>query len=472
MKTRAVLSIAGYDPSGGAGCIADAKTFETIGTRAHSVCSALTFQNEKNFRKVQWMETAAIKEQIDVLSEISMFDYIKIGLIKDLEQLNDITSHLLKLNGSAKIIWDPIIKASAGFEFHKSLPPQLLQSILKKLFLITPNSEELKFLFPSANPFEGAANLAQHCNIILTGGHKEINADDELYETSGIQTIFRGEKLVNIEKHGSGCVFSSALCSYLYQGFTLKASVLKAKSYTKDFLLSSKGLLGSHAIKNNIISRLQYITPDTSLADIVKNTETACKSGVNWVQLRVKNRCYEEWLEIAEQVKKVCNQYQAKFIINDNVQVAKEIGSDGVHLGKTDMPVTEARRQLGPGYIIGATANSLEDLEQLRDMHPDYIGLGPFRFTTTKKNLSPVLGQDAYGPLLKGFNRNIPIIAIGGIQLDDLPEISALGIYGIAVCSSINNSGNPGEAAFGLVKAVRDNFEDKATYRIEETILN
>jgi thiamine-phosphate pyrophosphorylase len=192
----------------------------------------------------------------------------------------------------------------------------------------------------------------------------------------------------------------------------------------------------------NKISKLHYITQD----DIFGYThaqlaEEACMGGAEWVQLRVKKKGYNEWKEIAEDVQKICKKYKAKLIINDNVRIAKEISADGVHLGKSDLSATDARKILGEGFIIGGTANDFMDIENLAAEKVDYIGLGPFRFTSTKENLSPVLGLKGYKKIMqacKEIKLNIPIVAIGGILIEDIKDILSTDIYGVAISSGIN----------------------------------
>ncbi len=183
---------------------------------------------------------------------------------------------------------------------------------------------------------------------------------------------------------------------------------------------------------------LHYLTQDGvtgySHADLVK---IACDAGVDWVQLRVKNTPENEWLKIAEEVKKITDSYNATLIINDSVSIAKEIDAGGVHLGKTDMSPMEARTILGENKIIGGTANDAKDIEKLMHSGVDYIGLGPFRFTQTKENLSPVLGIEKTKGLLD-IQQGIPVILIGGILASDVAEIRSIGAYGIAVSSAIN----------------------------------
>ena len=185
------------------------------------------------------------------------------------------------------------------------------------------------------------------------------------------------------------------------------------------------------------ISKLQYITSNPIHA------EKACKGGADWIQLRVKNKSFEEWKELAYETKRICKLYKARLIINDNVQIAKEISADGVHLGKEDMSPTEARKILGEKFIIGGTANTMNDIMSLQQMNVDYIGLGPFRFTSTKEILNPVIGINGYiymFPELKRKNMTIPVIAVGGIRTGDVNSLIAAGVYGVAVSSAITNT--------------------------------
>jgi thiamine-phosphate pyrophosphorylase len=147
-------------------------------------------------------------------------------------------------------------------------------------------------------------------------------------------------------------------------------------------------------------------------------------------------------------VQQMCKEYGANFIIDDNVALAKKIEADGVHLGKNDMPITEARKLLGEGFIIGSTVNSFEDILYIlkSGITPDYFGCGPFRYTSTKKNIAPILGYEGYLNINhKMFDNNIqiPLIAIGGIRKKDIPQLLKSGVSGIALSSSILNASNP-----------------------------
>lgn len=186
------------------------------------------------------------------------------------------------------------------------------------------------------------------------------------------------------------------------------------------------------------ISKLHFITTNAATAEL------ACKGGVNWVQLRVKNVSYEQYKKVALEVKEVCNKYNAVLIINDNVQLAADIGANGVHIGSTDMKPAEARALLGNDYIIGCTANTYEDVVRLSALPINYIGLGPLRYTTTKENLSPVLGIQGYKSITNQLKvasiNHPPIISIGGIIVQDVQSIMGTGVHGIAVSGAIGNA--------------------------------
>jgi hydroxymethylpyrimidine/phosphomethylpyrimidine kinase len=238
-----VLSIAGFDPSGGAGVLADIKTFMANKTCGMGVVSANTFQNDKEFDGLNWIKTEEILQQITVLLRRFEFNAVKIGLIQDLDTLETIVSAFPE---STKIIWDPIIKASAGFEFHKSFDRKKLISVLEKIYLITPNTEEAVFLSGNDEPFEGAVELSNHSNVLLKGGHSDIEKGvDYLITKGGIDKISGSEVELN-PKHGSGCVLSSAISSHIAKGNDLLTSCRLAKNYVEQFLSSNKTLLGVH----------------------------------------------------------------------------------------------------------------------------------------------------------------------------------------------------------------------------------
>ncbi|RTY71543.1 thiamine phosphate synthase [Flavobacterium sp. LS1P28] len=195
-------------------------------------------------------------------------------------------------------------------------------------------------------------------------------------------------------------------------------------------------------------NKLHYISQGNTVEEQLHNIHKALDNGCHWIQLRFKNQNALEVFTLAEAVKMLCKEYLATFIINDNVHLVKQLDADGVHLGLSDMKVEEARLILGKTKIIGGTANTFEDVFQRTAENCDYIGLGPFQFTTTKQNLSPILGLEGYRLIIQQMkikNIQIPIYAIGGIKLENVEDLMETGIQGIAVSGLITQSKNPSQ---------------------------
>ena len=193
---------------------------------------------------------------------------------------------------------------------------------------------------------------------------------------------------------------------------------------------------------------LQFITHRTERFSYLDSARLALEGGCRWIQLRMKDAPPEEVEQVAIRLKSFCKAHGAILILDDHVELAKKLEVDGVHLGKKDMPIDEARRLLGEAFIIGGTANTFEDVKAQVAAGADYLGIGPFRFTTTKKNLSPLLGLEGYASLLKQMEETgirIPVVAIGGITYDDIPGIMQTGVNGIALSGAILQAENPTE---------------------------
>lgn len=193
---------------------------------------------------------------------------------------------------------------------------------------------------------------------------------------------------------------------------------------------------------------IQFITHSNNRYGYVDGARLALEGGCRWVQLRMKEATEAEFMAAAAEIGRLCKEHGATFVLDDHVEWVEKTGADGVHLGKNDMPIDEARKILGCDKIIGGTANTFEDVERLYRQGADYIGCGPFRFTTTKKNLSPVLGLEGYQHIvdqMKAHGIDLPIVAIGGILESDIKSILATGVSGIAVSGGILNAENPAE---------------------------
>lgn len=191
--------------------------------------------------------------------------------------------------------------------------------------------------------------------------------------------------------------------------------------------------------------KLQYISQGNTSNEHLKNIQEALDAGCLWIQLRMKNFNEEEIESTANKVKLLCDKHNALFIMNDNVAIAKKCNADGAHLGLSDMSVKEARELLGDDKIIGGTANTIEDVLQRINETCNYIGLGPFRFTSTKDKLSPILGLEGYKNIISQLNetqQQTPIYAIGGVLADDIESIINTGVYGVAASGIITKAEN------------------------------
>lgn len=245
-KRPYVLSIAGFDPSGGAGVLADIKTFESYKTVGLAVSTAHTYQTEDDFYGLEWHSEDKILDQLKPLLERYPIEYVKIGLIENIERLNNIIDTLKSGNPKIKIIWDPILKSSTGFSFHENIKSSELESIANNLFLVTPNLLEIGMLYPQLKADEAAKHLSQFCQVFLKGGHHEDSPGRDMLFNSGKSRSFNPAKVANYAKHGSGCIVSAAITSGLAKGYPLNKAILKAKRYVIKVLLSNKTLLGYH----------------------------------------------------------------------------------------------------------------------------------------------------------------------------------------------------------------------------------
>ena len=202
---------------------------------------------------------------------------------------------------------------------------------------------------------------------------------------------------------------------------------------------------------------LQFISHYTDRYTYLDSIRLALEGGCRWIQLRMKDATDDEVRPIALVAQRLCHEAGATFIIDDSVGLVRELHADGVHLGQNDMPIREARRLLGDGFIIGGTANTFEQVRTHYESSADYIGCGPFRFTTTKQKLAPVLGLDGYRTIISEMEAthiHIPIVAIGGITEEDIPDILQTGVTGIALSGTVLRADDPVQKMKQLINTV------------------
>ncbi|WP_299435149.1 bifunctional hydroxymethylpyrimidine kinase/phosphomethylpyrimidine kinase [uncultured Aquimarina sp.] len=256
-----ILTIAGFDPSSGAGVTADVKTFEALTCYGFAVCTGNTIQNDTDFEECHWIDIEIIKKQIKILFKKFSIDYVKIGIVKDWKALEEIVGFLIEQNSTVKIILDPVLKSSSNFDFHSSNTssndPDLnrvnienhFEGVLKKIYLLTPNYDEIEKLYTDKTIEETIRHVGSKTNLLLKGGHRKKKVGkDELFTREGGYFVLNPKNKNITEKHGSGCVLSSAITAQLALGFPILKACYRAKRYTEKVLSSNKTLLGYHRI--------------------------------------------------------------------------------------------------------------------------------------------------------------------------------------------------------------------------------
>ncbi|GAC1533431.1 MAG: hydroxymethylpyrimidine/phosphomethylpyrimidine kinase [Sediminibacterium sp.] len=246
-----VLSIAGFDPSGGAGILADIKTIEANGGYGLGRNNPNTYQNELSFENAEWLSLEKIVHQVTVLQKRFAIRHIKIGLIESLDILQQLVLFLRQLLPDAVIVWDPILQASAGPVFHSLPEKKELDSVLKEIDCITPNIPEAQQLFEEKDLFSKLLSASRHYVVYLKGGHgNDTNTTDVLFCERRTYKFIH-PRLPKAEKHGSGCVLSASLVTQLALGKDMVSAAEKANQYTYQFLSSNKTLLGYHQYNFN-----------------------------------------------------------------------------------------------------------------------------------------------------------------------------------------------------------------------------
>ncbi|MBL4705274.1 MAG: hydroxymethylpyrimidine/phosphomethylpyrimidine kinase [Flavobacteriales bacterium] len=246
-KRKNILSIAGFDPSGGAGILADVKTFEQHKVQGFGVITANTIQTDSEFDSVNWIANDLVLKQLSKILNHYPIQGVKIGLVPSGKFLERITDFIIETqknvhNERPLIVWDPVLSASAGFDFEQDFSD--LKKTMKGIDYVTPNWNEIEQLTGKPG-LEGAKVIADHTKVYLKGGHSKELAKDFLVTPENVYPF--NPKQLGTEKHGSGCIHSSALVSNLVNGRSPIQACLRAKRYVENRLQSNGSLLTYHS---------------------------------------------------------------------------------------------------------------------------------------------------------------------------------------------------------------------------------
>ena len=526
------LTIAGSDPSGGAGMQADLKTFSALGVYGATAITAVTVQNTVGVKYVHKLPPQVVYDQITAVMEDLCVDAVKIGMVNDADTLDAIV-RALSVHKPKFLVVDPVMVSTSGCAL---MQPDALAIMKERLLpmadLVTPNLPEAWTLAGTDTSVDDAAQAILQLGVkalLIKGGHAEGKVKTDylyIYKGEGVKRVeFTAETVDTVNTHGTGCTLSSAIAALLACGNGLEDAVRQAKEYLTEALKASADVhvggghgpvchfvkhtskqadkqtsllkIVSDGASNHLVClsarhlsavRLQFITHFTDKYSYYDSAMIALEGGCRWIQLRMKDADEAEIERVARLILPECRRRGAVFVIDDHVELALRVGADGVHLGKNDMPVSEARRLArefvgkqvtsrqaderqdqsscllvsdrlsAENFIIGGTANTFEDIERLAAQGADYIGCGPFRFTTTKKNLAPMLGIDGYKNILSQMRKHgitLPLVAIGGITCGDIPQLMAAGVTGIALSGSILRAEKPVEEMNKVVNELR-----------------
>lgn len=367
-----------------------------------------------------------------------------------------ITSEIAVFREQERII--NFIKSGYVEYFHIRKPSFSLQEI-REYLAVFPNEVRQKL---SLHDFH---SLAFEMGIGGIHINKRNPILKEEYKKKRISVSCHSIEQVKEWKEKSNYVFLSPIFdSISKEGYKSAFSFNELKKYFNDKILDNKVVALGGVTKDNIkelenigfsscallsdlwqLPKVMFITPNKTKEEIIKECNIVLQEGIKFIQLRMKEASNDEILEVAKQIRPVCDKYCAILIVDDKIELLKSNLFDGVHLGKNDMPIKQARQITQDKYLLGATCNTIQDIQKAIENGADYLGIGPYKYTTTKQNLAPILGLEGYKNIIEYMrdkNLNIPFYAIGGITLEDLQQLKNIGVFGVALSGTISTATN------------------------------
>lgn len=459
-------TIAGSDSGGGAGIQADLKTFHAFDVHGCSVITALTAQNSIAVGLVQPTAHKTLAAQINALDSDLPADAIKLGMLPDTETILCVVKYLEDYQGP--VVCDPVIRASSGDPLIAQDVMQILrEQLMPKVTLVTPNRDEAEALLgtsiTSLQDVEHAARqlLAMGAQaVIITGGHLDPveNQRWDYFCSAGDQFWLAGESIDTVHGHGSGCTFSSAIAANLALGYELADALVIAKMYITHGFRRSRQLGGGPGpvahnrdfLTLDNLPRLHRQQPQAAteflpceplglypVVDSAAWIKRLLALGVKTIQLRIKD-IDEAALEreIIDAVA-LAREYNAQLFINDHWQLAIKHGAWGIHLGQEDLDSADLAAIAGAGLKLGVSTHSFYEIARAHAIGPSYIAIGPIYDTTTKVMKFGPRGLERLGLWVTLLQGHYPLTAIGGINLQRVPEVLATGVGSCAMVTAI-----------------------------------
>lgn len=474
------LTIAGSDSGGGAGMQADIKTMQFFSAFSTSIVVGLTAQNTLGVQGAYPTDPAIITAQFE--SVMADFDIraAKTGALFDAIRVSEVAKNVERFQ-IKQLVVDPVMVAKGGAPLLDEAGVLAIKSeLLPKALLVTPNIPEAELL--SGQTIQNEADMAEAArriqdlgvpNVLVKGGHLEGNIVLNYALLGDESFVLKGEKVNTIRKHGTGDTLSAAITAMLAKGISLKDAILIGNDYMNRivkhplFIGKGHGPL-NQALWSNPNQKMTSLSAQNFSCQLVVGldnvavnrqrlfdlVEKACQAGVTVVQYREKGNERPDFLEqlnLAKTLRKICQENDSLFFIDDNVDLAVASEADGVHVGQDDVSV-QSIVERAPELLIGLSISTMAELKASQDelAQVAYIGVGPVFKTSTKKDAKAPIGLDGLEEIKKATT--IPVVAIGGITEERAKEVYEAGADGIAVISAITKSTNISETVRKLGK--------------------
>lgn len=467
-----IWTIAGSDCSGGAGIQADVKTAQMLGAEICTLITANTVQNSQNFVALNPVDVDVLDTQFQALLIDKPPLVLKIGLLATIEQvfwLRDVIVSLRQAVPHLKVVLDPVLKASVMAQNFQLSGHFAFLALLSEVDVITPNSEEalalcealqLSHFLSHAEALSKVLNTA----VIVKGGHLgSANVTDVLVKNGQIYTV-QTPRINTSASHGSGCSFATALAVFLAQGFNLEDGLVQVKAFMQAGFKATQGQVQGY----NAFQQMSWpVAPDCfpkvrfnhmDVADLSESPVLLEALGVypvvdslDWlrvlkpfklaiIQLRLKNKTSEELTSLIAEAVDLYVDSSTRLIINDYWQLAIEYGADGVHLGQEDLAalsVADWQCLKASGLVLGLSSHGIFEFCWAGRFKPSYIAVGAI-FETQTKDMTGKLQGLAGLRSVKNLQSNCPIVAIGGLNLENLPDILTAQVAGIGIVTAIS----------------------------------
>lgn len=458
---KVAWSIAGFDTSGGAGITLDAKVFENFKVHCCPILSCLAIQNNHRVEDIYSFKKQEIDRQFATLKNTFLPSAAKIGLVSQIKRILPIANWLNE--AQVPIVQDPVLSTSSGYLIlDKRELKVLIKHLLPTIFLLTPNILEaeriLNCKIQNDDQVELAANKLLEMGVrqvILKGGHRDSEASADFW-TDGKDTCWLSSPRFSHELNirGTGCAFSSALTACLAKGDSVLDAFVKAKAYVSQGIATASKLDEKYAFissketkikslpsyKGRFISAVtQYFPPCQTIGfyPIVDNFDSLVKLAgwnVKMIQLRLKGIPENELEAAIVQAVRFSKEKNVKLIINDYWALAIKYQAYGVHLGQEDLERADLKRVAEAGLCLGLSCHSYLELTVAETISPSYVAVGPVFVTNTKPERSPLSIKQLceWRDVIKR-----PLVAIGGISLQNVGLLSEAKLQGVAVISAL-----------------------------------